>query len=263
MTAKTKVILRYPYIAFKLHRTKKVAKKIRKAGEENDRYPAQWRNDYILKFVKKLTKILKVEVEVIGRENLPKAPAILAPNHASLFDPALIMIALEDTRPGSDYINTQSVFIAKKELSKNRRAKGLANVMNTYYIDRKNPRASLKNMEDFAQHAKDTKKMAVIFPEGTRSKDGEVKEFKSGAFKMAKRTFIPVVPLTINNSYSISNLSRKKTLKVQVIFGKTIKPMSFISSDNKSLANRVQKEVLKTWVKPEGTRSEKGAKLAK
>ena len=262
MKAKTKVILNYPRLAFKMHRAKKVAKKIRKDGEDGTRYPEQWKNDYIVKTLAKVTKLINVEVEVIGWENLPKAPAIIAPNHASLWDPALIMIALKDVRPGNDYKNVQSVFLAKKEMAKNRRTKGFTKIMNTFYIDRKNPRASLKNMDEFAQYSKDNKKMAVVFPEGTRSKDGNINEFKAGAFRMAKKTFIPIIPTTINNSLSISNLSRSKKLKVQVIFGKPLKPMSFISFTTKDLAAKVQKEVEKNFVKPEGKRSEKGANLA-
>ena len=172
------------------------------------------------------------------------------------------MIALKDVRPGNDYKNVQSVFLAKKEISKNRRVKGFTKIMDTFYIDRKNPRASLKAMEDFSQYSKDEKKMAVIFPEGTRTKDGKINEFKAGAFRMAKKSFVPIVPTTINNAFSISNLSRTKTLKVQVIFGKAMKPISFISYTNKDLAAKVQKEVERNYIMPEGKRSEKGAKLA-
>ncbi len=78
---------------------------------------------------------------------------------------------------------------------------------------------------------------------------------------MAKKSFMPIIPVTINNSYSASNLDRTEKLKIQVIFGKQIKPMSFISLDTKSLAAKVQKIIESKWVKPVGKRSVKGANL--
>ncbi|MGO1584427.1 MAG: lysophospholipid acyltransferase family protein, partial [Mesonia sp.] len=72
-------------------------------------------------------------------------------------------------------------------------------------IDRKNPRQSLPEIKKFAQYLLDTNRAAVIFPEGTRTKDGAPKEFSPTGLKMLFK-FCPeavVVPVTINNSWQI------------------------------------------------------------
>ncbi|WKX02226.1 lysophospholipid acyltransferase family protein [Candidatus Mycoplasma mahonii] len=262
MNVKTKLILNYPIIAWKIFRSKVIARKIKKLADDDERYQDQWKNDYVLKSSNKLLKIFKVELIVKGFEHIAKAPAILAPNHSSYFDVALIMAALKNPQEGTDNHNYKPVFLAKESLRSNKRSKGFSDILNTFYINRKAPRSSLVEMDKFAEYAKEHKKYAVVFPEGTRTKNGEINDFKGGAFRIAKKTFISIIPVTINNSLSISDLSRKKTLKVEVIFGKALKPISFISLDNKSLAMRVKKEVQKEWKKPEGERSDNKSDFA-
>ncbi|MCK5806975.1 MAG: 1-acyl-sn-glycerol-3-phosphate acyltransferase [Mycoplasmataceae bacterium] len=256
---KIKAIISLPSIGWANHRARKHGKKYLKFADE-EKYPQQWRNDYVMKKQRKLLKKLGVKLEVEGWENLPKGTALLAPNHQSLLDPAVIFAALKNPQPGSDNLNKVSVFLAKKELEKNYKLKGYARLTNTFYIDRTNPRASLKAMDEMTEHAKKNHKYMVIFPEGTRSKDGDIKEFKGGAFRVAKKGFMPIVPVTINNSLSITNLKRKK-LTVTVIFHKPLKPMSFITKDTKTIASTVQKIVESRFVKAQGTKSSREAKI--
>lgn len=262
MTPKLKLTLMYPLIGFRHIKMKRLAKKIKKWENEPERYPVQWKNDLIIKHAKKFGKLLNIDLEVIGYDNIPKHPVVLAPNHASSFDPALIMMALENPIQGEDYENHKAVFIAKDDLKKNKRFSAYADILNTFYIDRTNPRQAIDTLNKMVEHAKKEKKNLVIFPEGTRSKDGNIQEFKGGAFKIAKQAFLPVVPVTINNALSITDMNRENRLKVQVIFHKEIKPMSFMTSENKYIAQRIQKEVASKWVKPEGRRSTSESKLA-
>ena len=128
--------------------------------------------------------------------------------------------------------------------------------MNTFYIDRENPRAALDTLDEMTKFAKDNKKHIVIFPEGTRSKDGNLNEFKGGAFKVAKQAFLPIVPVTINNSLAAADKNRAEKLTVTITFHPVMKPMSFMTSETKDIAARVQKVVASKWVKPQGVRSE-------
>ena len=262
MTPKTKIKLLLPILGIRQMKAKKLAKKIKKWANEPDRYPEDFKNTYIIKKAKKFAKLLNVELEVQGFDKLPKHPVVLAPNHASSFDPALIMMALENPLAGEAYDDHKAVFIAKDDLKKNKKFAAYANILNTFYIDRKNPRQAIEVLNEMVDHAKKEKKHLVIFPEGTRSQDGNINEFKGGAFKIAKQAFLPVIPVTINNALSITDLNRKGKLKVQVIFHDEIKPMSFMTSENKYIAQRVQKVVESSWVKPEGKRSEEESKLA-
>ena len=262
MTPKLKIKLLLPILGIRQFKAKRLAKKIKKWANEPERYPVAWKNEYIIKKAKQFAKLLNVDLEVKGFDKLPKHPVVLAPNHASSFDPALIMMALENPVAGEDYEDHKAVFIAKDDLKKNKKFAAYANILNTFYIDRKNPRQAIEVLNEMVDHAKKEKKHLVIFPEGTRSKDGNINEFKGGAFKIAKQAFLPVIPVTINNALSITDLNRKGKLKVQVIFHDEIKPMSFMTSENKYIAQRVQKVVESSWVKPEGKRSEEESKLA-
>lgn len=261
MNSKIKVGLYYPIIAKNNRKARKITKKLDRE-DMADRYPVQWRNDWVVKKCVKILKIINVKLEVIGYENIPKQPAILTPNHASSFDPVVLLAALTNPGDSPDDLNQKIIFIAKEELQKNKKMRGYAGMINTFYIKRNNPRQALKVINDALEEARNSHRHLVIFPEGTRSKDGKIEEFKGGAFKIAKKGFMPIVPVTINNSLSVTNLSRKKKLHVQVIFHTPIKPLSFMSSEVKGIATRVQKIVQSKWVKPEGKKTATDAKIA-
>lgn len=262
MNTKFKGLINLPRINRWNRKARKHGKKYLKFND-NEKYPAQWRNDWILKRMKKMLNILDAELEVIGFENLPKAPAILIPNHSSSMDPGIIIAALENPNKGPDYINSMPIFLAKSELENHKKSKGYAKLLDTVFIDRKNPRDALLKIDKLATLSKEMKKYQVIFPEGTRTKDGTIGEFKSGAFKTAKKWFMPIVPVTINNAFSLTNLERGKgKLKIQVIFHSYIKPIDFITQDTKQIAKNVKKIIAKSWVKPQGEVNKKSEEKA-
>ncbi len=253
MKVKTKVILFFPIIFWRKHRANVLAKKIRKWKDES-RYPTQWRIKYVIKHIKKFFKIMKIRVDVKGYENIPKGTVLLAPNHVSLFDPGILVLALINNSPIPTDHQFEPLFLAKKELKKNF-FKGYFNILSTFYVNRSNPREALKDLDEFMNFAKKHHKVGIIFPEGTRSKTGEIQKFKGGAFWIAKKGFIPIIPVTINNSLSASNLNRRNWLNVEVIFGKPLKPINFLGQDTKAIAERVEKIVSSSLKKSDGKRS--------
>ncbi len=122
-------------------------------------------------------------------------PLIIVANHQSMYDISPIIWYMRKHHPK---------FISKMELGK-----GIPSVSynlrhgGSVLIDRKNPRQSLPAIMKFGEYIEDTKRAAVIFPEGTRSKNGEPKPFqKKGLEVLFKK--IPsalVVPISINNSW--------------------------------------------------------------
>lgn len=137
-----------------------------------------------------------VEVKVIGAENLPDEPCIITPNHASHFDIAALLGHL----PGNNR------FAAKKELF---REPVLGTVMRTLGmipIDREDPTQSIALLNRLA--AADAERgeepfSLIMFPEGTRSRDGRMGPFKNGAFTLALRLGRPIVPVAIHGTSSI------------------------------------------------------------
>ena len=69
-------------------------------------------------------------------------------------------------------------------------------------IDRENPREAAKSIMAAADEIRNGTN-AIAFPEGTRSRTGNMGSFRSGAFSLALRTCVPLVPITLDGSYRV------------------------------------------------------------
>ncbi|MGD0584683.1 MAG: lysophospholipid acyltransferase family protein [Oryzomonas sp.] len=134
-----------------------------------------------------------VRVTVCGEEHLPAGPVIFMSNHQSNFD----ILALVAAMPRRIY------WIAKKELfhipvfGPSMRRGGYIP------LDRSDGRKALKSMDNAAAIIREGKSV-VMFPEGTRSLSRELLPFKRGGFILARKSGVPVVPVTINGSGRIN-----------------------------------------------------------
>ncbi len=131
-----------------------------------------------------------VRVRVIGREKVDSARSyIVMTNHQSNLD----VLALATRLP------LQLRWIAKRELMKVP-IFGLAiKRLGMIIIDRENPEKAHESMKAAGEKIRSGLSI-IIFPEGTRSKDGNLLEFKKGGFVMALQTETPILPVTINGS---------------------------------------------------------------
>ena len=154
--------------------------------------------DVLQLFLIRCLNVLGTRISFHNQYNIPiDQPLIIVANHQSMYDISPIMW----------YMRKHHVkFISKKELGK-----GIPSVSynlrhgGSVLIDRKNPIQAVKAIENFSNYIETTKRSAVIFPEGTRSKDGTPKPFqRKGLITLFQH--IPsalVVPITINNSWKI------------------------------------------------------------
>ena len=107
------------------------------------------------------------------------------------------------------------------------------------FIDRKNAQKSVASMRQAVDLISQGMDIA-IFPEGTRTKTGELNPFKKGGFKLAINSQTDIVPVTIKNSakaWSRSNLRFRPT-KVIVCFGKPISVQGLQENDAVQIANQ-------------------------
>ncbi|NUY80187.1 1-acyl-sn-glycerol-3-phosphate acyltransferase [Flavobacterium sp. MAH-1] len=145
------------------------------------------------------TYILGTRYTFEGREKIPaNVPLIIVSNHQSLYDIISIVWFLRKVHPK---------FVSKQELGK-----GIPSVSfnlrhgGSVLIDRKDPRQALPVIKGLGDYIEQHNRSAVIFPEGTRSKNGKPKEFAQTGLKILCKAAPSayVVPLTINNSWKMA-----------------------------------------------------------
>jgi len=137
--------------------------------------------------------IAPVMAFVKGKENINKKKSyVIISNHQTLWDILLLYAFL-----GVDF-----KFIMKQELRKVPFLGYACYKVGHIYINRKSPKASLRSLNEAKQ--KLTNGVSVlVFPEGTRSKQKEIQQFKRGAFKVAMDLELDILPVTIVDSYKI------------------------------------------------------------
>ncbi len=151
-------------------------------------------------------------VRVKGTDYLPQVPCIIAPNHQSYFDGAFVTKALSENF-------LRNTFFGAKEKHVNRPVlRFMAERGNIIAIDlNRNLTESIRKMAC----ALKTGKNLVIFPEGTRSKDGHLKDFKKLFAILSKELNVPVLPVCIEGAYKVlpsGSLFPKLFKKVQVSY---------------------------------------------
>ncbi|MCR5732623.1 MAG: 1-acyl-sn-glycerol-3-phosphate acyltransferase [Sphaerochaetaceae bacterium] len=113
-------------------------------------------------------------------------------------------------------------FIGKKEIKKVPVVNAFFIGLGSVFLDRKNPRESIKAILKGSEYLKNGHSMS-IYPEGTRSKDGKIHEFKAGSFKMATRVGATVVPVCIKGTRKL--FEDAKDLKIHDIYLSYLKPI--------------------------------------
>lgn len=132
------------------------------------------------------------DYELVGTENIPAdGPFILAPNHQSFLDAPLVVSGLSDDVIHSIY------FYAKKDHIQGPLMKCLANTNNIIIMDMSTLSDSIQLLGEVLKQGKNI----CIFPEGTRTRDGQVGEFKKTFGILAKEINVPIIPVRIVGAY--------------------------------------------------------------
>ncbi len=147
------------------------------------------------------------KVKYIGFEKIPKdVPVLYVANHESFFDVLLTLTHL----PGT------ICFVAKKAFGKIPVFAQALQLYNTLFIDRDDIKQGLKTILKAIENVKNG--MSVfIFPEGTRSRDGKMNDFKEGSMKIATKTGCPIVPIAISNSAGVFEAQFPKVVAAPVV----------------------------------------------
>ena len=159
--------------------------------------------------------IAGIKVKITGKENVvPKTPYVFVSNHRSLFDIPVLQ----------RYVPNDFSFIFKKEIARVPLFGWQMQLGPHIVINRQNPEKAMKSIENATKMMTKRKISVLIFPEGTRSKTGEMLPFKRGAFHLAAQVGFPIIPITISGT---ENLFQKKPFRINsgnvtLDFGKPI-----------------------------------------
>lgn len=156
-----------------------------------------------------------VTIDAHGIENIPKEDGFMFfPNHQGLYDVLAIIEACP--RPFA--------VVAKKEIANIQFLKQVFACMKAYMIDREDVRQAMQVIIDVTNEVKKGRNY-LIFPEGTRSKNGnQLRDFKGGSFKSATKAKCPIVPIALLNAYKPFDTNSISPVTVQVHF---LKPMYY------------------------------------
>jgi 1-acyl-sn-glycerol-3-phosphate acyltransferase len=176
--------------------------------------------------------LYRVKVKIKGKENIVTHEGkVYVSNHSSYLDIFVVLAKLPD--------NVRILY--KKELNKMILISWAMRACGFVPIDRDNIREAMKSLDIACRKIKSGLSF-VIFPEGTRSNNGTVQEFKRGGFLVAEKAMVDIVPVTISGTNKLMpiNSLRIKSGVVNMIIGK---PMKF--NEDKIFLNEVREMVIK------------------
>ncbi len=151
----------------------------------------------------------RVKIDVHGQENIPREENfVFFPNHQGLFDVLSIIEASDRPFSVVAKIEVKNIFFLKQVFA----------IMKAKFMDRDDVRQSLKVILSVTDEVKAGRNF-LIFPEGTRSKNGNHPgDFKGGSFKCAMNARCPIVPVAMLNSYQAFDTNSIHPVTVQVHF---------------------------------------------
>lgn len=154
--------------------------------------PRTWITVNLFTTISKIFFKLYFRFKGSGQENLPDTACIIAPNHQSFYDALLVSSLLKGKLANKTY------FYAKKKHVNNPMLRFLADRNNVIVVDiNSGLRESIQILAEVLKKGKNI----MIFPEGTRSKDGQLGDFKRLFAILSKELAVPVIPVSINGAY--------------------------------------------------------------
>lgn len=165
-------------------------------------------------------------VTVSGVENLQKDQSyVFVANHASFFDSWIVY----------GYLPVIFKWLMKAELRKVPFIGAGCEAAGHIFVDRKHAKSAMQSIEQAKKALKQDGVSVVIFPEGTRSADGQVHDFKRGAFQIALDLGLPVVPLSLTGPFEImprGAVLANPFVKCKLVIGKPVDITPFIPAED-------------------------------
>lgn len=172
-------------------------------------------------------------LRTLGRENYPTTGgALICANHQSYFDPVLVGLTCERRM---NYLARESLF----------RVPGLKQAiefLDAIPIDRDG--SGLSGLKETLKRLK-RGELVLIFPEGTRSRDGEMNQLKPGFCAVARRSKAPLVPVGFDGAYQAWPRTAKlpRLSRTAVVIGQPIQPAEVEAMDDPQLVAELERRI--------------------
>src|SRR5262249_19571888 len=111
-------------------------------------------------------------------------------------------------------------------------------MINQYVLIKRGDMKSIKEMMQVCRNWLKRGASILMFPEGTRSEDGELQDFRDGSFRLAAECGVPIVPVVVDGTHDILAKHGQKIQYTGDITVKVLKPIDPREFDNKSAAIR-------------------------
>lgn len=184
----------------------------------NLKLPDTWFTGRWMVYASKIFFNIYFRFKAKGTHNIPEGPVIFVPNHQSFFDGLFIASFLRKQQIRNTY------FYAKEKHFKKGWLKFLANRNNIIVVDiNKDLKESIQKMAEVLRQ----KRNLIIFPEGTRTKTGNLGQFKKTFAILSRELNIPIVPVSIKGAFeALPSGSRfpKPFKKIQIEFLQPVYP---------------------------------------
>lgn len=221
------------YIRFGIYMIATAFKKMKYEGLKKkglNEQAEEYLNMCATNWAKFIVKAAKINVEIIGKENIPKETCLFVGNHQGAIDIPVIMANVE--KPVG--------FVSKTEFENTPIISYWMKQIHCVFMDRENIREAVKSINQGVENLKNGNSM-LIFPEGTRARGTKMNEFKKGSLKLGTKANVPIVPLTINGTYKVfeENHGWVKPANVKIIVSKPFYPNELSKEEQSNLAETI------------------------
>lgn len=175
-------------------------------------------------------------IKIEGKENVPDGACIFMSNHQAIFDIPIFFCLAKDMR-----------WVSKKEILRVPLLGEVLLMRGDVRIDRKSS-ASAKHMLEACKKNLDEGISMIIYPEGTRTKTGDVGPFKAGGFLLAKQCEYPIVPSVIVGDFEcVHNMKMNYGNKFILKFLPAISKEEIVNTDVKKMMAKVREEIVTNY----------------
>ncbi len=195
---------------------------------------ARWLLWFIAATVMRIFFLFGFRLRVTGMANVPaRGGVVIASNHQSYFDPPLVGCPL----------SRMACYMARHTLFSNRLFGALIRGLNAFPVrrdalDRQALREAVQRLQ--------AGECLVLFPEGTRTRDGSIGQLKTGVLMIADRAGVPVVPAVIEGAFlAWPRHGRMRRHPISIWYGRAISAAERKQMSRKEFAAALRAEMLK------------------